>query len=290
MKKKRKYARYKDNMSEEGVNKEDKIQIGEISSLIGTPSSTLRFYETHGIISPEKNIENNYRVFTPAQSCNILMSRMYRSYDLKLEEISGMVTTNTHDRNLEILKTQSETLEKEIAKLKAVQKALDSYIELCEIAASLQGMTRVIDNPGYYFIGNIAEGKLKINSGIKTIVKQWMEHLPFIKYSVRIDCSPKAMQEGDIGNWGFSVSEDLADKYRLNVSAPVQYYKPRKCLMTAVRRSTASFFTQPEIQQILAVLGNPESAIPNELYGHFLGIEHSEKEPAYLYVIYLPIK
>ncbi len=277
-------------MSEEGVNKEEKIQIGEISSLIGTPSSTLRFYETHGIISPEKNIENNYRIFTPAQSCNILMSRMYRSYDLKLEEISGMVTSNTHDRNLEILKTQSETLEKEISKLKAVQNELDSYIELCELAASLQGRTMIIDNPGYYFIGNIAEGKLKINPGIKTIVKQWMEHLPFIKYSVRIDYSLKALQEGDIGNWGFSVSEEIADKYCLNVSAPVQYYKPQKSLMTAVKRSSASFFTQTEIEHMLSVLRESDSAITNELFGHFLGIKHSGKVPAYLYVIYLPIK
>lgn len=68
----------------------DKFQIGEIAQFFDLPSSTLRYWEECGIITPHKNIKNQYRTYTVSDLMTISDIIFYKSLGIPLKKIRDM--------------------------------------------------------------------------------------------------------------------------------------------------------------------------------------------------------
>ncbi|CCQ22514.1 HTH-type transcriptional regulator CueR [Listeria monocytogenes N53-1] len=86
------------------------FSIGEFSELVGIPSSTLRFYEKEGLITPDRN-KNNLRT--------------YSEEDANWYTIWRAAGDSTISERLNMLKEKKIILEQEIENL---QKNLDTVV------------------------------------------------------------------------------------------------------------------------------------------------------------------
>lgn len=277
-------------MAEKRENSSDKIYIGDISGLIGTPSSTLRFYETHDIVSPVKDGDNNYRLFTPAQSCRILMTRLYRSFGLSLGDISALLRSDSPECNFESLEEKETDIELEIKRLSAIRDELIAYNRQCRTAERLIGKVEKGSCESWLRIENIIDGSIIHNNRIDRVVKRWMGYLPFAHYSLKIDYQPENNGGEVFRDWGFAIDRNFADSVGETAKPPVTEYPASECLYTGYKRNSPHDFTIEEIKELVNILRTDGKDAPGPIFGRFLSVHGKEEEAEYLYLIFKPIK
>ncbi|WP_241781578.1 MerR family transcriptional regulator [Paenibacillus sp. DMB5] len=91
-----------------------KYSIGEFASILGITADTLRLYEKHDIVKPEKGCRNNYRYFNDLDARNLLSSRWYRSMQIPLQNVAELVSEAPAERVVESIYAAQLQLEEEI--------------------------------------------------------------------------------------------------------------------------------------------------------------------------------
>ncbi len=89
--------------------------ISKISKIYGIPASTLRFWEKEGLISPMRNIENDYREYDLEHSfVEIGDTNFYRGIGMSISEIKNIKSYNIESLKAAFVKSCNE-IEKKIA-------------------------------------------------------------------------------------------------------------------------------------------------------------------------------
>lgn len=106
--------------------------IGEIADFFHIPSSTLRFWESKGLISPSKQKNNQYREYTLADLMKISDIVFYKNLGIPLKNINDMrkkdvdAQENICRKHLRSLHDEQLLLQKRIERLTQHQAALAS--------------------------------------------------------------------------------------------------------------------------------------------------------------------
>ncbi|ELB7517775.1 MerR family transcriptional regulator [Listeria monocytogenes] len=104
------------------------FSIGEFSELVGIPSSTLRFYEKEGLITPRD--KNNLRTYSEEDANWLKFLLHLKGAGLSIEELKQYTIwrtagDSTISERLNMLKEKKIVLEQEIENL---QKDLDTVV------------------------------------------------------------------------------------------------------------------------------------------------------------------
>ncbi|WP_127588502.1 MerR family transcriptional regulator [Paenibacillus koleovorans] len=67
------------------------MNIRTMAERLGMSARTIRFYEQKGLLKPERNTENDYRIFTEADAWRLQLIAALRELDVPLEEISRLM-------------------------------------------------------------------------------------------------------------------------------------------------------------------------------------------------------
>lgn len=103
--------------------------IGDVSRLMDTPKSTLRYYDEKKIFSPEIKGKNGYRYYSPEQFIILREIKMMRDMKLSLDEIIKILNNSDEEKILEIINKNLEKVQKEMENLKTIEKNLLKNIE-----------------------------------------------------------------------------------------------------------------------------------------------------------------
>lgn len=91
------------------------MKINEVEALVGISKKNIRFYESEGLLSPQRNLENGYRNYAEADVAVLRQIKLLRKLGLPLEEIrslqSGRITLSDAMRRHQV------TLERETQNL-----------------------------------------------------------------------------------------------------------------------------------------------------------------------------
>lgn len=113
-----------------------RFHIGEISNFFNLPASTLRYWENRGILTTNKNIQNNYREYTVSDLMNLSDLIFYKSLGIPLKQIQTMEhsTPEEHEflfyQKIEELKCQQQQIQYRIEKLHSRLNAIHTLKEL----------------------------------------------------------------------------------------------------------------------------------------------------------------
>jgi len=125
------------------------ITIGELARAAGVPTSTVRFYERRGLITPQSRSESNYRLYGPAATDRLRFIVAAKEAGFVLADVRvlldfsdgvtapcGEVQTLIEDR-LRKTREQRERLEE-------VDRRLSSWLRACR-RAEKTGRCEVVD-------------------------------------------------------------------------------------------------------------------------------------------------
>lgn len=112
------------------------FQIGQIARFFNLPASTLRYWESEGILSTNKNANNNYREYTISDLMTLSDVIFYKNLGIPLKQIRDMekAAPSEHERllNMKIgeLEYQQQQIQRQIEKIHCHLAAIETLKQL----------------------------------------------------------------------------------------------------------------------------------------------------------------
>ena len=114
-----------------------RFQIGEIAQFFRLPASTLRYWEDCGVITPQKNENNQYRTYTVSDLMTISDIIFYKSLGIPLKKIRDMEKTTPTDQK-QIFEQKMQDLMDEQQQLLRRMEKLRHHIEAVQTLEALK--------------------------------------------------------------------------------------------------------------------------------------------------------
>ncbi len=110
--------------------------IGELAELAGVSTKTLRVYERKGLVLPERNADNQYRIYTEASVRKLEQIQLMKYLGFSLEQIESFLSGHENRNREEMLLTQKRLLEKKREQLNSVIACVDKAVKECKEEAA----------------------------------------------------------------------------------------------------------------------------------------------------------
>lgn len=103
--------------------------VSEVSKLTGVNIKTLHYYQTIGVLSPHKVGDNKYRYYTEEEIDLLQEILCYRSMNISLKDIKGLLCKTTNMNRLDILTNQLTLMKKQAKEMNTVIETLENTID-----------------------------------------------------------------------------------------------------------------------------------------------------------------
>ncbi|MDX8045252.1 MerR family transcriptional regulator [Gracilibacillus sp. S3-1-1] len=104
------------------------MKIKEVAALTGVSIRTLHHYDEIGLLSPEKSLENGYRIYTDVDLSTLQQILFFRALDFPLKKIKEMMSSSYYNR-LEALEMQRTMLVDKQSKISAMIETIEKTIQ-----------------------------------------------------------------------------------------------------------------------------------------------------------------
>ncbi len=229
-----------------------KYTIGEFAKILGVTTDTLRVYEKRGIVSPRKDVINNYRYYTDLDCRNILMSRWYRSLDLPLKQATQLTTDSTVADIRSSVERKRRDLEREIEENRRL------LVRLEEISRDFEGLDASLDRcfltekPGIYRIQQTRGNDLLVEDDLRKTVSRWMELLPHSFFSLHIPLAEIDLNRVDMEhNWGLALREEDFLYYGLEATGEIEFLPPCQCVAGVITTNNEEPLLKEKLMPLL---------------------------------------
>jgi len=110
------------------------MKISEFAKITGIKRANLIFYDKIGLLSPEHRGENDYRYYMHHQLGSAYLISDLRGIGVSIEDIKQYADKRTPEKMIQLFSEKEKDIEKEIAKLRKIQGAMQLYVELVQEA------------------------------------------------------------------------------------------------------------------------------------------------------------
>lgn len=122
-----------------GKGMKHKMSIGEVAAITNVQTSAIRHWEKEGLLSPERNPENGYRLYTPVHARQIMLIRTLRTTVYYLDKMKELVQA-LEQNSVEKLKEVTEEAMVKIDRRNRQQfNGVHKLVELCIEAGFMDG-------------------------------------------------------------------------------------------------------------------------------------------------------
>ena len=98
------------------------MKINEVEAQVGITKKNIRFYEEQGLLTPQRNSENGYRDYGPAEVEALRRIKLMRKLGVPLVEIRQMQSGS---------RTVGDGMRRHLVTLEREQRSLEQSMELC---------------------------------------------------------------------------------------------------------------------------------------------------------------
>lgn len=106
--------------------------IGQLARLAGISIKTLRVYERKGLLIPERNVENSYRMYGEEAVRTLEKIQLMKYLDFSLDQIAEFLALYENVSREEMLLAQKRMLEKKREQLNTVIARVDRAVKECK--------------------------------------------------------------------------------------------------------------------------------------------------------------
>ena len=197
-----------------------RYRISAFSRRSGISADTLRYYEKLGVVSAQRQTNNDYRSYDDHDLIMAAQLRMMRSVDAPLSLLTPQANPHTLDTFERHLAAEQESLTAQIdalsAKLRRVQ-VLSSELEECRLSA---GKCREVEYPETL---NLDLPDEMPDDALAAMIARWQSNQPFVHlYCMLDEDALRAPGEGPMqARLGFGVLADYAQRLDLPIGPPV---------------------------------------------------------------------
>ena len=121
----------------------EKFTIGKLAKAAGVPTSTVRYYERAGILTPSGRSAGNYRLYSAEELERLRFIRAAQATGFSLEDVTTLLRPAPCGRVQKLIEERLTHVESRMKELRHVKRVLGAALETChEHEAS--GLCRVV--------------------------------------------------------------------------------------------------------------------------------------------------
>ena len=103
------------------------LTVHQFSEMTGVPDSTLRYYDSLGLLSPASRGRNHYRYYLPHQVTTLNFITVLSELGVPLSQVHDLIKKRTPDTVYEILMERERELDLELKKLQASYALIHTF-------------------------------------------------------------------------------------------------------------------------------------------------------------------
>ena len=127
----------------------DDYYVSELAKFYGVSADTIRVYDRRGIISPAKNEDNNYRVYTKEDFVTMDYVMRLRRLDIPLKGIRYILESGEIGETHRVISEREKELEMEIQALLKQQRQLQFYHKKVKECMANLGKIEIVNKPPF---------------------------------------------------------------------------------------------------------------------------------------------
>ena len=110
------------------------MTIGQLAGSAGIPTSTIRFYERAGLLSPEQRTAGNYRAYSQRSVERVSFIRAAQAVGLRVKDIAQLLNLDAIDSCAdvqELLQRRLEDIRQRMKQLRHIERTLAAALQNC---------------------------------------------------------------------------------------------------------------------------------------------------------------
>ncbi|MDL2217800.1 MerR family transcriptional regulator [Christensenellaceae bacterium OttesenSCG-928-M15] len=208
-----------------------KYKIGEFASLLDVSLETIRFYEKQGLINPERDERNGYRLYDPVDLNLLIRLRSYIAFGFSVTEAINMIN---HDD----LGDFSDKMEHKIKHIKEkirYEQQLVAFMQHKRMylrrVSGMLGQCVVENSPALYGMIYRTNQNIDDDPSVRERMRSWLRMRPFTETMVRYPLPtwqggrPEALH-------GLLIFEQFKDMFSVEETEGVFYFPSQRCVYT----------------------------------------------------------
>lgn len=207
----------------------------DIKGMYGLTLNGLKFYEDKGLIAPEREPVNGYRVFSMTECSRLFRLRILRQYGFSIDQCLDLVTGATAAELEARLSQRRAALQEEIRLKRALCKSIRRAQALIRRAGGAP-ILEMGESPALLRLALLTQNRGRSCANSEDF-QRWYQALPFTSASMMLE--REAFLTGDPArfklNLGFVAEADFPADCHTPSGAYLQQLSPRPCLYTIVR-------------------------------------------------------
>ncbi len=267
------------------------FSVGKFAKIIGVNAQTLRYYETLGILKPERDAENGYRRYTDLDVRRVLYCRLYRALGFSLDEIQEYFQFSDLKTIGQKIRQKSQELQRQAEELLSLKEQVDYFAQQIEQIEKAPGECWIqTEGEDFYRLSGTRQNDLIERKEKEQAVETLQNMVPFTRMTVRIRRESLRSENGLIFDWGLGI---LARQVR---GKPVEaelrrfgeYHRTAPMAVTIVR-SLQKELTANELEPLLSYMEERGYRLAGDLIGVLL-LPEFEEEIVHYIKLFAPIE
>ena len=268
-----------------------KYKIGEVARMLSLSNDMLRYYESRGIVTPQKDEQSGYRYYDAWDLNFILDSKWYRSFDFSLSDVEQMINKD----NLEALIMRCHQKEEEMLHIIYTYQqklcALAEFRRRADCVKGELGSFEVVTSPAFVYQKLRFMSEFDCSDETAPLLKQWTDLMPLINHTFLIPLTLTSKEHGfDEYWWGYSLTPEEAIRHHIKITPPVEYIPPRKSIRSVFSAGGRNTFMTSLKSQVMDTLQDKGYVISHSPVGNLIARVHENDEFTRYFEIWVPIE
>ena len=214
-----------------------RFKIGEAARILGVSPDLLRYYEKKGVVSPEKDENNDYRYYD-FWDINFLMDCLwFKNFGFSIEQIADIVHNPSVAELDSMLLGKEEELRRTISRCQLLLRRSEAHRRDLARIDELLYRCEIADSPEFIRFINRVGDAYDTDGGLRDLARQWLKVLPFNQRYFEMYADAALPGTEDSYRWGFSITRDYAEALDFDIKPPMAVIPSRKSIHTVFKNT-----------------------------------------------------
>lgn len=271
-----------------------KYKIGEVAKIVDIPAESIRFFESKGLISPEKDPFNKYRYYDVWDINRLYDYKKFRNLDFSLAESIDIVKSSSFETMVEHLNDKQEEADKMARYYELKSLKLQSYQNVLKNIPLLLGEYPVVNRPeGYYFINRTYDGeefRFDKAEDWKGYFDELLQYYAFVENIYRIRKERFEQPDGpEEYQWGFTIKKKWADALDIKINSKMMHISPVKSIYTIICAEGKEAFSSRLFRPVFEYMKTRGYQLSGDILGNHLITTQQDNTVRRYMEVWIPI-
>jgi len=263
-----------------------KYKSGDVQKILGVSVETLRYFESIGLIKPQRNISNNYKYYDTLDLNKIVAYKFYRGYEFSLDESLNIIRfTNENvlskiNEKIEDIKEKCIYYENLLMRIEDLKKSFE-YANLVEDFC-------IVDSPEVLLYYNQTNDEFETDEMILDTTKRYLDYLPFVYLAVHI--SQHGDKLGEDIHFGYAVNTKYKHVIKKLHNSLGEIYPSKKCIHTIITTTNSDLLTNKSLKPVMDYIEKEGLCLNGDIIGWIINEEVLSNYKLRHFELWIPIK